>query len=146
MVDPQQEIPLFGLVTQIPSQQIKIPCSSLLLAVKVSFRRDFNSRKLQWTILYLSVFKTFFENVLFQTMKCPKSNKPSNQYLPGAPQGVTQQDCGLTLILQNRTWRPCLLLSSLYYKYGMIRCLDLHFSDRTVRLIEIFAKIPNQVV
>ena len=46
MVDPQQEIPLFGLVTQIPSQQIKIPCSSLLLAVKVSFRRDFNSRKL----------------------------------------------------------------------------------------------------
>ena len=34
MVDPQQEIPLFGLVTQIPSQQIKIQCSSLLLAVK----------------------------------------------------------------------------------------------------------------
>ena len=109
MVDPQQEIPLFGLVTQIPSQQIKIPCSSLLLAVKVSFRRDFNSRKLQWTILYLSVFKTFFENVLLQTKKCPKSNKPSNQYLPGPPQGVTQQDCGLTLILQNRTRRPCLL-------------------------------------
>jgi hypothetical protein len=27
-----------------------------------------------------------------------------------------------------------------------IRCLDLHFSDRTVRIIEIFAKIPNQVV
>ena len=31
-----------------------------------------------------------------------------------------------------------LVLSSLYYKYGMIRCLGLHFSDRTVRLTEIF--------
>ena len=30
------------------------------------------------------------------------------------------------------------LLSSLYYKYGTIRCLGLHFSDRTVRLTEIF--------
>ena len=30
------------------------------------------------------------------------------------------------------------LLSSLYYKYGTIRCLGLHFSDRTVRLADIF--------
>ena len=32
------------------------------------------------------------------------------------------------------------LLSSLYYKTGTIRCLGLHFSDRTVRLIEISLK------
>ena len=38
------------------------------------------------------------------------------------------------------------ILSPLYYKTGSIRCLGLHFSDRTVRLIEIFVKISNQVV
>ena len=45
-------------------------------------------------------------------------------------------------------WPGCLkgLLSPLYYKTGSIRCLGLHFSDRTVRLIEIFAKNLNQVV
>ena len=30
------------------------------------------------------------------------------------------------------------VLSPFYYKTGTIRCLGLHFSDRTVRLIEIF--------
>ena len=38
------------------------------------------------------------------------------------------------------------LLSPLYYKTGSIRCLGLLFSDRTVRLIEIFGKNSNQVV
>ena len=38
-----------------------------------------------------------------------------------------------------------LVLSSLYYKTGTIRCLGLHFSDRMVRLIEIFEKKSNQV-
>ena len=38
------------------------------------------------------------------------------------------------------------LLSSLYYKNGLIRCLGLHFSNRTVRLIEIFFLKSNQVV
>jgi hypothetical protein len=38
------------------------------------------------------------------------------------------------------------ILSSLYYKYGTISCSGLHFSDRTVRLTEIFGKDPNQVI
>ena len=41
----------------------------------------------------------------------------------------------------------CLLgYSSLYYKTISIRCLDLLFWDRTVRLIEIFWRIQEQVV
>ena len=38
------------------------------------------------------------------------------------------------------------ILSSLYYKTGTMRCSGLHFSDRTVRLIEVFGKDSNQVV
>jgi hypothetical protein len=39
-----------------------------------------------------------------------------------------------------------MVLSPFYYKTGSIRCSSLHFSDRTVRLIEIFGKNSNQVV
>jgi hypothetical protein len=38
------------------------------------------------------------------------------------------------------------VLSPFYYKTSLIRCLGLHFSDCTVRLIEILEKKSNQVV
>ena len=38
------------------------------------------------------------------------------------------------------------LLSPFYYKTGTIRCLDLHFSDRTVRLIEIFGNWSSDLI
>ena len=46
----------------------------------------------------------------------------------------------VVFLLKNIGFQKTYLLSSLYYKTGTIRCLGLHFSDRTVRLIEIFGK------
>jgi hypothetical protein len=34
----------------------------------------------------------------------------------------------------------------LFNRDSTVRCLGLHFSGRTVRLIEMFIKIPNQVI